>query len=172
MFLKEKLNFKLFMNTKYLFVSYKNKIYKKFIEVQVAILLFLVVQYFMQLHQNSEYDTKYFHILAYIAGFVWLVLTDKRIRKLHFNNNTNELIITQRIFIFKEKEVSLKYSDIIFKVDNYDKFSSLVFARKDITLFNKGDEVYKFVSDDEFDYDELVKLEQVLIEVKKYNSTQ
>ena len=124
------------------------------------------IYYFIHFYLNPSYELSYTSIIGYSSALIWIALTEVSVRKLEFENEKEELIITKKSFFGKEKCYIVKYSKLEYEVKSLNKFWSCLFGKKRLTLLNNKIELAKIRSTEEFNATEIEKIEKTLLEIK------
>jgi hypothetical protein len=108
----------------------------------------------------------YATIIGYLSALIWIVLSEISVRKLQFENQNKQLILTKKSFFGKEKNETVKYSNLEFEVENLNKFWGFLYGKKRLTLRNNNTEIAKLKSIEEFNIEEIEMIEKSLMEIK------
>jgi len=108
----------------------------------------------------------YASIIGYLTALIWISLTEVSVRKLEFENEKGELIITKKSFFGKEKKDVVKYSKLEYEIKSFNHFWGLFFGKKKLILKNDCIELAKIKSTEEYNAKEIEKIEKTLIEIK------
>ena len=81
------------MKNNIIYIASRKRITVKLIQLIVFVTLFLIIYYFVHLYLDPNYKVSNGTIIGFITAFVWIVLTEERVRKLEFENEKRGLIV-------------------------------------------------------------------------------
>ena len=155
------------MENNTLFIASKKRVTLKLVQTIVLISLVLAIYCFIRLYLDPSYKPSNGSILGFITAFIWIALTEEGLRKLKFENEKRELIVTKKTLLGKEKQYAINYSKLEYEVKSLNKFLAYFFGKKKLILMNAGFEIAKIKSIEEFNIEEIEKIEKTLMEIKK-----
>ncbi len=126
----------------------------------------MTAHYFIRFYINSNYQFSYASVIGYFAFLIWIAVTEVSVRKLEFENDKQELIITKKSFFGKEKIDVVKYSKLEYEVKTLNQFWGYLFGKKRLILMSSSIELAKIRSTEEFNVKALEKIEKTLMEIK------
>lgn len=157
------------MKNNTLYIANRKRIIKNFIQLIFFITIVFTIYHFIRYYLNSSYELSYGSLFGYLTALIWILLTEVSVRKLEFENEKGELTITKKSFFGKEKKDVIKYSKLEYEIKNSNSFWGLLFGRKKLILKNDSTEIAEIKSTEEYNPEEIEKIEKTLIEIKNAN---
>ena len=154
------------MKNSTLYIANRKKIVERFIKLIIFITIVLTIYHSIRFYLNPSYELSNASIIGYLTALIWITLTEKSVRKLEFENEKAELIITKKSFFGKEKNIVVKYSKLEYEIKNLNQFWALLYGKKNLILKNDSIELENMRSTEEYNAEEIEKIEKTLIEIK------
>ena len=154
------------MKKNIIYIASRKRITVKLIQLIVFVVLFLIIYYFVHFYLDPNYKVSKGSIIGFLTAFIWIALTEESVKKLEFENGKEELIVTKKTLLGKEKYSAINYSKLEYEVNGLNKFWAYFFGKKKLILINGNVEIAKIKSIEEFNTVEIEKIEKTIIEIK------
>lgn len=149
-----------------LYIANRKKIFERFFQLIILITVVLTSYYFVRYYLNANYQISYASIVGYVAFLIWITVTEVSVRKIEFENEKEELIITKKSLFGKEKNDVVKYSKLEYEVKTLNQFWGHLFGKKRLTIMSDSVELVKIRSTQEFNTKAIEKIEKTLMKIK------
>ena len=154
------------MNNNTVYIGKTKGIYERLVHIQIFFLVSFAIYHGICFCINPNHQLTYYEFFFCITIVTVSTMTEEGVRKLQFDNEKEELIITRKAPFGNEKFTCIKYSELNYRIKNLNAFWSFFYWKKELILCSKGIMPIRLKSKMEFNMEEIEKIEKALIQIK------
>ena len=150
------------MSKTFSLISNVIQIYYGYFILFVILFIILISYYLIRIVLNPDYDLNYILFMILIINILWTLITNKKVRKLTFNNEEGKIHLTIKPVLGRIEECSVRYTELKFLTVENKGLMKFFYGQKEIILQKNERELPRLNRDSGFTVNNLVEIEREL----------